>query len=228
MAATTSDNGNPGSRKSLPAKHQPRYADAVSYAGFLRRLRGLPPVVFPGEIRQLDGHLAEAAAGRQFILHGGDCVERFVDCNAETIANKLKILLQMSIVLSYAARKPVLRIGRIAGQYFKPRSSETERIDNAEVPTYRGDAINGFPAGEREPDPGRLLEAYFHSTATLNYIRSMIDGGFADLHHPYAWNFDSIERSSKWADYQAIVDNILDAIHFMESFGGLRDERLGR
>ncbi len=228
MVANLSDNWTPGSWKSIPAKHQPRYRDTGSYGAVLRRLRGLPPVVFPGEIRQLEGHLAAAAAGRQFILHGGDCVERFVDCNAQSIANKLKILLQMSIVLSHAARKPVLRIGRIAGQYFKPRSSETERIDNAEVLTYRGDAINGFGPGEREPAPGRLLEAYFHSTATLNYIRSMIDGGFADLHHPYAWNLDSIERSSKWADYQAIVDNILDAIHFMESFGGVRDERLGR
>jgi 3-deoxy-7-phosphoheptulonate synthase len=212
----------------LPGKYQPVYRDTGAYDEVLRQLSSLPPVVFPGEIRQLQGHLAEAAAGRRFILHGGDCVERFVDCNAESIANKLKILLQMSIVLSYAARKPVLRIGRIAGQYFKPRSSETERIDDAEVPTFRGDAINGFAPGDRDPDPRRLLEAYFHSTATLNYIRSMIDGGFADLHHPYAWNLDSMERSSKWADYQAIVDNILDAIHFMESFGGVRDERLGR
>lgn len=218
----------PGSWRNRSALHQPSYPDPESYRSILRQLRGLPPVVFPGEIRQLEGHLAEASAGRQFILHGGDCVERFADCNARSIVNKLKILLQMSIVLSYAARKPVLRIGRIAGQYFKPRSSETERIDDAEVLTYRGDAINGFASTEREPDPRRLLDAYFYSTATLNYIRSMIDGGFADLHHPYAWNLDSIERSTKWADYQAIVDNILDAIHFMESFGGLRDERLGR
>ena len=193
-----------------------------------RRLGALPPVVFPGEIRQLRAQIAQAAAGKQFILHGGDCVERFVDCNADTIANKLKILLQMSIVLSHAARKPVLRIGRIAGQYFKPRSSPTEILGEAEVLTYRGDAVNGFDLTQRRPSPKRLLDAYFYSTATLNYIRSMIDGGFADLHHPYAWNLYSIEKSAKWADYQAIVDNILDAIHFMESFGGLRDERLGR
>ncbi len=228
MVDRFADNWTPESWGTFPAKHQPRYADTGASGAVLRRLRGLPPVVFSGEIRQLTDQIADAAAGRQFILHGGDCVERFVDCNAETIANKLKILLQMSIVLSHAARTPVLRIGRIAGQYFKPRSSETEVLDGGEVLTYRGDAINGFAAPEREPDPRRLLEGYFHATATLNYIRSMIDGGFADLHHPYAWNLHSMERSPQWAEYQAIVDSILDAIHFMESFGGLRSERLGR
>jgi 3-deoxy-7-phosphoheptulonate synthase len=218
----------PASWRRPAAAHQPQYADPGAGEAVIRQLRSLPPIVFPGEIRQLRAQIAEAAAGKRFILHGGDCVERFVDCNADTIANKLKILLQMSIVLSHAARKPVLRIGRIAGQYFKPRSSPTEIVGETEVPTYRGDAVNGFNPRDREPSPKRLLDAYFYSTATLNYIRSMIAGGFADLHHPYAWNLYSIEKSPKWADYQAIVDNILDAIHFMESFGGLRDERLGR
>lgn len=228
MVNHVQESWTPRSWRRVPAAFQPLYPEGDNYLGIIRQLESLPPIVFPGEIRQLQSQIADAAAGKQFILHGGDCVERFFDCNADTIANKLKILLQMSIVLSHAARKPVLRIGRIAGQYFKPRSSETEDVDGREVLTYRGDAVNGFDSEDREPRPRRLVEAYFHSTATLNYIRSMIDGGFADLHHPYAWNLYSIEQSAKWADYQAIVDNILDAIHFMESFGGLRDERLGR
>lgn len=212
----------------LPALHQPAYSDAAGYARALERLAGLPPIVFPGEVERLKSQIAEAARGQRFILHGGDCVERFADCNPTAITNKLKILLQMSVVLSHAARKPIVRIGRIAGQYFKPRSSDTEEIDGRVVLSYRGDGVNGFAPEDREPDPDRLVSGYFHATATLNYIRSMIDGGFADLHHPYTWNLDSIERSEKWEDYRAIVESILDAIHFMESFGGVNAESLGR
>jgi len=212
----------------FPAAHQPIYANAAGYARALERVAGLPPIVFPGEVERLKSQIAEAAHGRRFILHGGDCVERFIDCNSTTIANKLKILLQMSVVLSHAARRPVVRIGRIAGQYFKPRSSETEVIDGQTLPTYRGDTVNGIAPEDRDPDPDRLVSGYFHSTATLNYIRSMIDGGFADLHHPYTWNLDSMERTEKWEEYRAIVENILDAIHFMESFGGVNAESLGR
>lgn len=208
--------------------HQPQYADPAALAHTLDELQTLPPIVFPGEIDQLREQIADAARGGRFILHGGDCVERFVDCRAEAIADKLKILLQMSVVLSHAARRPVLRIGRMAGQYFKPRSSDTESTPDGEIPSYKGDAINGFAASERAPDPYRLLRAYFHSAATLNYVRAMIDGGFADLHHPFAWNLRSIERSPRWEEYEAIVENILDAIHFMESFGGVRNESLGR
>ena len=214
--------------RQFPAAHQPTYADPAACDRALERLAGLPPLVFPGEIERLKSQIAEAARGERFILHGGDCVERFVDCNPTAITNKLKILLQMSVVLSHAARRPVVRIGRIAGQYFKPRSSETEVIDGQTVLTYRGDTINGFAPDEREPDPNRLIEGYFHATATLNHIRSMIDGGFADLHHPYTWNLDSIERSEKWEEYKSIVESILDAIHFMESFGGVNAESLGR
>lgn len=219
---------SPQSWRPLAARHQPTYADGTAYRRALDQLSGLPPIVFPGEIDRLRSKIRAAANGEQFILHGGDCVERFIDCNPQTITNKLKILLQMSVVLSHAARTPVLRIGRIAGQYFKPRSSETEVIDGTTVPSYKGDTINGFPPAEREPDPHRLVDGYFHATATLNYIRSMIDGGFADLHHPYSWNLHSMERTAKWAEYTSIVDNVLDAIHFMESFGGIRNESLGR
>ena len=225
---TSPEPWSPRSWMSLPAGHQPWYRDEAAYEQAIAQLQELPPVVFPGEVDHLREEIARAARGDQFILHGGDCVERFLDCNAATIANKLKILLQMSVVLSHAARRPVLRIGRIAGQYFKPRSSETEEVEDRTVPTYKGDTINGWSPDDREPDPQRLVQGYFHATATLNYIRSMIDGGFADLHHPYMWNLHSMERSAKWEEYRSIVDNVLDAIHFMESFGGVRSERLGR
>ncbi len=218
----------PDGWRTLEARHQPDYPAPAAHAAVLDQLASLPPIVFPGEIDLLRGRIAEAAAGRLFILHGGDCVERFIDCNPQTITNKLKILLQMSVILSHAARRPVLRIGRIAGQYFKPRSAAVETIGGRTVPTYRGDTINGWALDQREPDPHRLLEGYFHATATLNYVRSMIDGGFADLHHPYSWNLHSIEQTKRWEEYRTIVDHILDAIHFMESFGGIRNESLGR
>jgi 3-deoxy-7-phosphoheptulonate synthase len=218
----------PESWRARDALHQPVYRDEQAYRAACEELSELPPIVFPGEIDHLRGRIADAAAGSRFILHGGDCVERFIDCRPRTITNKLKILLQMSIVLSHAARKPVLRIGRIAGQYFKPRSADVEEVDGRTVLTYRGDTVNGIDPDDREPDPQRLLQGYFHAASTLNYIRSMIDGGFADLHHPYAWNLHSIEHTSKWEEYRSIVDHILDAIHFMESFGGLRSETLGR
>jgi 3-deoxy-7-phosphoheptulonate synthase len=186
--------------------------------------------VFSGEIDELTRRIAEAGEGKRFIIHGGDCVERFADCNPSTIKNKLKILLQMSVILTHASRLPVLRIGRIAGQFFKPRSQETETVNGQEVPTYRGDTVNGFkptPAS-RKPDPERLAKGYFHATATLNYIRAMIDGGFADLHQPYSWNLHDVEQSEHWGDYKTILDKILDAIHFMEAFGGLDSEKLGK
>lgn len=222
------DGWHPHSWTAFPAAHQPVYRDTDTLDSAIERVTGLPPLVFPGEVDTLKGQIAEAAQGRRFVLQGGDCVERFIDCNAETIANKLKILLQMSVVLSHAARRPVVRIGRMAGQFFKPRSQDSEVIDGRELPTYRGDTVNGIEVENRTPDPERLVRGYFHATATLNYIRSMIDGGFADLHNPYNWNLDSIEQSDKWDDYRSIVESILDAIHFMESFGGVNSESLGR
>ena len=210
--------------------HQPRYDNPHLLDEAVRRLREYPPLVFPGEVRQLRSQIHQAALGRSFILQGGDCVERFVDCNPTAIGNKLKILLQMSVVLAYGLRKPVVRIGRFAGQYFKPRTNETEVVDGVEVPTYKGDTVHRFEATSeaRRSDPMRLIDGYFHATATLNYIRSMIDGGFADLHYPYRWNLHTIEASEQWREYRDVVEQILDAIHFMESFGGTDSESLGR
>ncbi|MBL4579298.1 MAG: 3-deoxy-7-phosphoheptulonate synthase, partial [SAR324 cluster bacterium] len=184
----------------------------------------------PEEVRRLKALIAKAGNGEMFVLHGGDCAERFIDCNEESITNHLKIILQMSVILMYGMRKPAVRIGRIAGQYAKPRSNGTEVVNGQELPSYRGDCVNGFEAtpASRLHDPERLRQSYFHSALTLNYIRSIINSGFADLHHPHNWNLNSIEKTSKWAEYQKILDRILDAINFMEAFGGVRAESLGR
>ena len=216
---------------SRPAAHQISYDDLADLERVLARLRNLPPLVFPGEVADLTHSLTAAAEGRAFVLHGGDCVERFADCRPGRIADRLKILLQMSVVLTYAARTPVVRIGRMAGQYFKPRSAETEVISGREVLTYRGDPVhrfelNGDPRA-RVPDPERLLEGYFTAAATLNYIRAMIAGGFADLHHPHAWDLDTMRTTTRWEEYRTMVDRILDAIHFMESFGGVDEQKVG-
>ncbi len=220
-SAESTHNWNPDSWRSRPALHQPEYRDVGRLSEVLDLLETLPPLVFPGEVDRLAVELADASKGSRFILHGGECVERFADCNEVTIANRIRILLQMSIILTHAARKPVVRIGRMAGQFFKPRSRETELLDGHEVPTYKGDAVHGFEATQREPDPSRLLQGYFRASATLNYVRAMIAGGFADLHHPDYWNLRDMEHASRYAEYQGIVERVQDAIHFMESFGGL-------
>ena len=219
-----------GSWREFTALQQPVYGDHGAEREALKKIEIYPPLVFIGEVENLKNQVALAARGRRFILQGGDCAERFIDCSDRHIINTIKIILQMSVILTYGARKPVVRIGRIAGQYSKPRSKPTESLDGREIPTYRGDAINNYEAGERErtPDPQRLILAYFHSVATLNYIRALIAGGFADLHHPYTWNLHSIEKSREWSKYRDTVDRILDAINFMESFGGLNPESLGK
>jgi 3-deoxy-7-phosphoheptulonate synthase len=223
-------NWTPESWRRFPALHQPTYSDAPALDRVLGQIRGLPPLVVATEIDSLKLRLAAAARGEAFILQGGNCAERFIDCREEVIANKLRILLQMSVILAYGVRKPVVRIGRIAGQYAKPRSSEFETVDGRLLPSYRGDAVNAVEpdAQARVPDPERLLSSYFHSATTLNHIRALIEGGFADLRHPYTWNLRSIEQSRNWADYKDVLDRILDAINFMESFGGARSEALGR
>ena len=221
---------SPSSWRKRPAKHQIDYTDKAALAHACGVLAQLPGLVAPQEVFALQASLAEAAAGRAFVLHGGDCVERFIDCNKETILNKLKIMLQMSTVLTYAARKPVVRIGRIAGQYFKPRSSNAEVVDGEEVLTYRGDTVNQFAAGPagRSPDPSRLVQGYFHAAATLNFLRAETGAGFADLHHPYSWNLYSIESLPDWPRYKEILDRIIDAVSFMESFGGLKEDIVGK
>ncbi len=227
--AGTRNSWSPGSWKKKKALQQPVYEDIAAYEVVLSRLKRLPPLVFPGEVEKLKRQIGDAANGGRFVLQGGDCVERFDDCSAESITNRIKIMLQMSVVLTYAARVPVVRIGRIAGQFSKPRTREEEIVGGERMSVYKGEAINAYEpdAEAREPDPERALLSFFHAAATINYIRAMIDGGFADLHKPYTWNLHEIERTGKWGEYRGIVERIVDAIRFMETFGGASPASLG-
>lgn len=219
----------PDSWRSKPIKQQPKYEDTAQLDQVLSRIRGYPPLVFAGEVDNLKRQLAGAAAGKRFLLQGGDCAERFQDCNQESITSKLKILLQMSVVLCYGARRPVVRVGRIAGQYAKPRSSDTEDFQGQQIPVFRGDNINSFDpdVNGRKASPDRLLHGYHTASMTLNYIRALITGGFADLHHPENWNLGFVGKSAHRVDYERVVANIRDAVTFMETFGGVREEMLG-
>src|SRR5215469_8837821 len=180
----------PDSWQRRPAVQQPSYPDAGALAASLAQLQALPPLVTSWEVMALRSKLADAAEGRCFLLQGGDCAESFADCASPIISNRLKVLLQMSLVLVHGLRQPVLRVGRFAGQYAKPRSADTETRDGVTLPSFRGDVINGpeFTAEARRPDPRRLIRAHAHSALTMNFVRALIDGGFADLHHPEYWD----------------------------------------
>ncbi len=218
----------PRSWRSKPIAQQPRYADPAAVEAALERVRALPPLVAPGEIDTLRRKLADAAAGRAFLLQGGDCAERFQDCALAPIEAKLKILLQMSLVLTWGARIPVIRVGRMAGQYAKPRSSDTEVVDGVEMPSYRGDHVNAnLPdLASRQPDPERLVSAYFHSAATLNYARALLDAGFADLHQPRHWDLGFVRSVDSRSEYEDMLERILDALDFVESTGVRGDAAL--
>ncbi|HUW84334.1 MAG TPA: 3-deoxy-7-phosphoheptulonate synthase class II [Phycisphaerae bacterium] len=218
-----------GTWRARQALQQPEYPDPAAYEAALTQIREYPPLVSVGEVEKLKEKIAAAGQGKAFILQGGNCAERFIDCRAGSIANKLKILLQMSVILTYGVRRPVIRIGRFGGQYAKPRSNEFEDVDGRSLPSYRGDAVNAVEATAeaRTADPSRLLSSYFFSATTLNHIRALMDGGFADLHHPYKWNLHPIDKSHKWPEYKHVVERILDAVHFMESLGA-QVETLGR
>ncbi|HEX5353785.1 MAG TPA: 3-deoxy-7-phosphoheptulonate synthase class II [Rhodanobacteraceae bacterium] len=205
-----------------PAAQMPQYDDPAELQAALDRLGHLPPLVTSWEVLALRQFLADAQDGKRFLLQGGDCAETFADCNNEVIANRLKVLLQMSLVLVHGLRKPVLRVGRFAGQYAKPRSSDTETIDDVTLPVYRGDLVNGpeFTPAARRADPARMLEGHARSAMTMNFVRALIDGGFADLHHPEYWNLAWVERSPLAADYRRMVDGISGAMHFMETLTG--------
>ncbi len=210
---------SPESWRCKPIIQQPSYGDLAALEAALGEVRSFPPLVNHGEVDALRMHLAKAARGEAFLLQGGDCAERFVDCRKTAIEAKLKILLQMSLVLTWGARIPVIRVGRMAGQFAKPRSSDTEIIGGKDLPSYRGDIVNGIQKDARNADPERLVKAYHHSAATLNYARALVDGGFADLHHPQHWDLGFVRSSANRAAYEDIVDRIRDAIDFVESTG---------
>ncbi|HTL98772.1 MAG TPA: 3-deoxy-7-phosphoheptulonate synthase class II [Holophagaceae bacterium] len=210
------------------AQQQPAYPDASELERALARLSDLPPLVVPEEVDRLRDLLAEAAAGRRFLLQGGDCAEQFRDCTPERIADKLRVLLQMSVVLTHVGRRPVVRVGRIAGQYAKPRSSGTEMVRGQELPSYRGDLINGLDATEaaRRADPDRMLQAYFHAAATLNHLRALIEGGFADLHHPERWELHA--GAAEVPAYRETLVQVRESLDFLEALGGVQRGTLER
>ncbi|HEX2666935.1 MAG TPA: 3-deoxy-7-phosphoheptulonate synthase class II [Gammaproteobacteria bacterium] len=220
----------PDSWRNRVAGQQPLYPDAEAAERVLAEIRRLPPLVTWGEVDKLRAQLAEAQRGERFMLQGGDCAESFDDCTAEPIANKLKILLQMSLVLVHGLKKRVIRVGRLAGQYAKPRSTDTETRDGLTLPSYRGDLINraGFSLRDRTPDPQLMLRGYEHAALTLNYVRAMVDGGFADLHHPEYWDLDFVRNSPLEAEYRRIVQSIVDSLTFMETISGQTLAESGR
>jgi 3-deoxy-7-phosphoheptulonate synthase len=210
---------HPASWQSKPAAQQPAYADKVALDGVVAELSRLPPIVVSWEIEALKEHIAAAQRGERFVLQGGDCAESFDDCESDKIAKKLKILLQMSLVLLHGLKKPIVRVGRMAGQYAKPRSADTETRDGVTLPCYRGANVNrpGFTAEEREPDPQLLLRGYERAGLTINFVRALVDGGFADLHHPEYWDLDFVRHSPLKAAYEKIVHSISDALDFFEA-----------
>lgn len=213
---------HPASWQSLTAEQQPTYPDAVAMERAVADLSRLPPIVTSWEIDALKDQIAKAQRGEAFVLQGGDCAENFTDCTSESIVAKLKILLQMSLVMLYGLKKPVVRVGRMAGQYAKPRSADIETRDGVSLPSFRGDLVNRnpFTADDRIPDPQLILRGYERAALTLNFVRSLIDGGFADLHHPEYWDLDWVVHSKTAKDYHSIVSSISDSLDFLESISG--------
>jgi len=205
----------------MGAAQQPTYPDVDEVARVLAELRHRPPLVFAGECDDLRGKLAEVAAGRSFLLQGGDCAETFDTVTAANIRGKLRVLLSMAVVLTYAAQVPVLKVGRIAGQYAKPRSRDTETRGATTLPAYRGDAVNAldFEPASRRPDPRRLIEVYNHSAATLNLLRAFVKGGFADLRAVHSWNSDFVRNSNVEERYEQLAAEIERALAFMVACG---------
>jgi len=213
---------HPASWNVKPTRQQPVYPDATSVQRVLAELSRLPPLVTSWEVEKLKTQLAEAQRGRAFLLQGGDCAESFEDCNSDAIARKLKILLQVSVVLLYGLKKPVIRVGRMGGQYAKPRSADTETQEGVTLPSYRGDLVNrvDFAAAARTPDPLLMLRGYERAALTLNFVRALVDGGFADLHHPEYWDLEFVRHSPLADEYRRIVNSIADSLDFFETISG--------
>ena len=211
----------PDSWRRRPVQQMPAYPDAAALARVEAQLQRYPPLVFAGEARNLQAQLAEVAAGRAFLLQGGDCAESFAEFHPDTIRDTLRVLLQMAVVLTYGAAMPVVKVGRLAGQFAKPRSAPTETRGGIELPAYRGDIVNGleFDALVREPDPARQIQAYAQAAATLNLLRAFTDGGYAALTRVHSWMLGFVERSPQGARYRDFADRISEAVGFMEACG---------
>ncbi|KAK5123285.1 Aromatic/aminoadipate aminotransferase 1 [Meristemomyces frigidus] len=216
--ASTSE-WSPSSWRTRPIKQQVIYEDHSAVNKALTKLKHVPPIVTATEIWKLRRALAEVAQGKAFLLQGGDCAELFDYCNDNAIDSKIKLLLQMSLVLIWGGNKPVVRIARMAGQYAKPRSSPMETVDGKQVPSFRGDILNGYPLDQRDIDPDRLVQAYFHSAATLNYVRAELASGIADLHKPMEWHLGHVGDPELQRKYSTIVDSISESLRFMRTVG---------
>ena len=213
---------HPASWQRHTAAQQPNYPDRAALEDVVARLSQLPPLVTSWEVDALRQSLAAVQRGEAFVLQGGDCAETFAECTSENIVQKLKILLQMSVVMLHGLKQPVVRIGRMAGQYAKPRSADTETRDGVTLPSFRGDLVNRAPftAADRTPDPELILRGYERAALTLNFVRGLVDGGFADLHHPEYWDLDWVQHSAAAERYRAIVGNIGDSLGFFEAIAG--------
>jgi 3-deoxy-7-phosphoheptulonate synthase len=212
----------PSSWRAFPALQQANYPDAGALETALTRLGDLPPLVTSWEILSLRDQIAEAQEGRRFVLQGGDCAESFDEVRSPVITNRLKVLLQMSLALVHGLQMPVVRIGRFAGQYAKPRSSDTETRDGVTLPSYRGDLVNAveFTEEARIPDPDRLLQAHAYSAMTMNFVRSLADGGFADVHHTEYWDLSWVEHSPLADEFHKLTESLGSSLRFMETITG--------
>ena len=221
---------SPSSWRTHASTQLPVYPDAPALHSTLAELQGLPPLVTSWETLALKQRLAEAQEGRRFLLQGGDCAEIFDECSSAVISNRLKVLLQMSLVLVHGLRLPVVRVGRFAGQYAKPRSVDSETIGGTTLPSYRGDIVNApeFSVAARTPDPRRMIKAHARSAMTMNFVRALIDGGFADLHHPEYWDLGWVGHSPLAEEYRHMVAAIGDAVRFMETLSGSEVHNLNR
>jgi 3-deoxy-7-phosphoheptulonate synthase len=212
---------SPESWRSKPVVQVPDYADKAALADVEKQIAGFPPLVFAGEARKLKKSLAQVCAGEAFLLQGGDCAESFAEHSADTIRDFFRVFLQMAVVMTYGAAMPVVKVGRIAGQFAKPRSAPTETIDGVELPAYRGDIVNdiAFTPEAREPDPRRQLMSYRQSAATLNLLRAFATGGYANLENAHRWMLGFIHDSPASARYQQLADHITDTLGFMRAIG---------
>jgi 3-deoxy-7-phosphoheptulonate synthase len=220
--ATRLEDWSPTSWQRKTTLQQPTYRDPGALERAVLALSRLPPIVVSWEVDELHRHLAAAQRGESFILQGGDCAESLENCSSERVVEQLKILLQMSLVLTHGLKKPIVRVGRMAGQYAKPRSTDMETKDGVTLPSYRGDIVNRAPfdAASREPDPELLLRGYERAALSLNFVRALIDGGFADLHHPEYWDLEFMRHSPKYEEYKRVVESLGDSLKFFESLTG--------
>ena len=211
----------PDSWHDLPIQQQPDYTDPAALEATLDQVRRLPPLVFAGEARQLRSALADVAEGRAFLLQGGDCAESFAEFSADNIRDMFRVMMQMAVVMTFAAACPIVKVGRLAGQFAKPRSTPTETQDGVELPSYRGDIVNGmdFTAEARVADPSRLVQGYNQSAATLNLLRAFAHGGYADLHRVHGWNLGFVSRTRQGERYADLADRITEALGFMGACG---------